>query len=273
MIDLKFYVASIVAVFLALALGILLGSVIVGQQGEPISQKLVKSIEADIEKVRTENQLLSRENQEINKFLNEIYSYLIKNRLLNEKIGLVYFDSETEGMVREVKSFLEEASAKVGLVEFDVQTFKTSSLTTTAQNLGLELTPDTSFSTVISFLSSRLTTSTIDLPMILGKLDFLKIKDFGLNDLPFTYLVIFLPRHPGEIDQLAKTDLDQEKTILVVSKSAVESSEPALPNFKPTVIFGIETLPSKVSLVFAFGSSKARLGYGKAHYFLDGKLK
>ncbi len=273
MIDLKFYVASIVAVFLALALGILLGSVIVGQQGEPISQKLIKSIEADIEKVRIENQTLSRENQEINKFLNEVYSFLIKNRLLNEKIGLVYFDSENEGMVREVKNFLEEASAKVGLVEFDLHTFKKSDLTTTAQSLGLELTPDTSFSTVIGFLSSKLTTSTIDLPMTLGKLDFLEIKDFGLNDLPFTYLVVFIPLDQGEIGQLAEANFDHKKVILVVDKAAVEPSAPALPNFKSTVVFGVETLPGKVSLVFAFGSSKARLGYGRTHYFLDGKLK
>lgn len=273
MIDLKFYVASIMAVFLALALGILLGSVIVGQQGKPISEKLIKSIEADIERVRTENQLLSRENQEMNKFLNEVYPYLIKNHLLNEKIGLVYFDSEAEGTVREVKNFLEGASAKAGLVSLDLQAFNKSDLTTTAQSLGFELVQETSLTTVLSSLSSMLTTSTVDSFQRLGKLDFLEVKEFGLKDLPFTYLVFFLPSNPEEVNKLAEVNFDPKKTILVLSKPASESSGQQLPNFSSTVIFGIDTLPGKVSLVFAFGSSKARLGYGRAHYFLDGILK
>jgi hypothetical protein len=273
MIDLKFYVVSIVAVFLALALGILLGSVIVGQQGKPISEKLIKSIEADVERVRAENQVLLKDNQEMNKFLNEAYPLLIQGRLVNEKIGLVYFDSEAEEEAKELKDFLRKASARVGLVKFDLEAFSRAELTPTAQTLNLNINQETSFTLVAESLFSKLTTSTVDFPVQLEKLEFLEVKDFGLKDLPFDYLVFFLPSQPERLGQLAKANFDSGKVVMVLDRSAAESPTLTLPDFNSTLIFGIDTLPGKVALVFAFNTRKARLGYGKSHYFSGGTPK
>lgn len=267
MIDLKFYVVSIVAVFLALALGILLGAIIVEQQGKPISERLIKSIEADVEKVRLENQVLSKENQEINKFLAEAYPYLIKGRLLKKKVGVVYFGTEAEEEAMEIKDFLEKASAQVGLVKFDLETFNSSDLTQTAQSLGLEVSQETSFSQVVETLSSKLTSSTADLPVKLEKVNFLAVKDYSLKDLPFDYLVLLLPSEQEKLRQLAKVNFDPLKTLIVLNRATAESPTITLPGFNSTLIFGIDTLPGKVALVFAFGGGKARLGYGKSHYF------
>ncbi len=267
MVDFKFYFISIIAIFLALSLGILLGSVIVGQQEQPISEKLIKSIESDVERVRLENQLLVKENKEKDQFIKEAYPLLIKGRLTEAKVCVIYFSPADRKLVDNISSFLREASARSGLVEFDFDVFSQADLTETSGLLAVKSQSETSFAVVFSELLARLTTPTPDLPSIFSRLDFIELRNFKISDLPFDFVVLVLPYDNFKLKQLSQVKLPAG-SVVVLDRKLADSNEVTLPSFSSTMVYGVDTLPGKVALVFSLGGQRARLGYGQDQYFL-----
>lgn len=97
MIDLRYHIASIVAVFLALALGILIGSTIVGDNLIVEQQKkMIDRLEEQFYALRESETILSTENQRQSKIIGNYENYsqtllppLLKGRLQDSQIGVV----------------------------------------------------------------------------------------------------------------------------------------------------------------------------------------
>ena len=90
MIDLRYHIASIVAVFLALALGILIGSTIVSDNLIVEQQKkMIDRLEEQFYALRDSEAVLTAENQRQSKIISnyENYSQTLLTSLVNGKLG------------------------------------------------------------------------------------------------------------------------------------------------------------------------------------------
>ncbi|NCO66071.1 MAG: hypothetical protein COW32_04715 [Candidatus Aquicultor secundus] len=90
MLDMRYHIASLVAVFFALAIGILLGTVIV-DKGVLVNQQqaLVKRIETNFNELREENRMLRDEVGEQRKFATQVIPLAIEGRLDKQNVGVI----------------------------------------------------------------------------------------------------------------------------------------------------------------------------------------
>ncbi|MHB1125709.1 MAG: copper transporter [Bacillota bacterium] len=117
--NLKYHITSLVAVFLALGIGILTGSAVIGSDVYVSEQKqIVDRLERDFEYLREQNRLSQQEvaafrsaSDNYQKFAEEIIPELIKDRLKDMQLAVI----ETNGYsdVEDMLGSLKVAGAKV----------------------------------------------------------------------------------------------------------------------------------------------------------------
>ena len=113
MFDMRYHIASLVAVFLALTVGLLLGSLIADKGVLADRQeKLVESIRADVSKINEENVALRTKLEDVQAFQDEVLPVAIKNRLLDKQVMIVGMRGGQEEQVNSIKKALELAGAK-----------------------------------------------------------------------------------------------------------------------------------------------------------------
>ncbi len=113
MISLRYHIVSLVAVFLALALGIVVGSTVL-QEGT------VSVLRATSDRVREESDRNSRENVALKQEVSRLQSFgatvlpdLVRDRLKGRSVVLVDTDKVDSGMRDSVRKVLEDAGAEV----------------------------------------------------------------------------------------------------------------------------------------------------------------
>jgi hypothetical protein len=113
MINFRFHLVSLVAVFLALGLGILVGSTVV-------DQKIVDRLDRDIDRVSKENaerreanKRLSQENAQLREFLDAVAPYADDARLDGQSIAVVAEDGVDGDDVKDAAQALRDAGAEV----------------------------------------------------------------------------------------------------------------------------------------------------------------
>jgi hypothetical protein len=112
-ISLRYHIVSLVAVFLALALGIVVGSTVL-QEGT------VSVLRATSDRVREESDRNSRENVALNQEISRLQSFgatvlpgLVRDRLKGRSVVLVDTDKVDSGTRDSVRKVLEDAGAEV----------------------------------------------------------------------------------------------------------------------------------------------------------------
>jgi hypothetical protein len=117
MFDLRYHVASLAAVFLALIIGIVVG-VGISDRGLVDSTK-TKLLESQV--TRLQNQVSQSANQAAKQthqsqaaktFIDETYPVLVRNRLRGKKIAVVFVGSEASGVSGAISSALTDAGAQ-----------------------------------------------------------------------------------------------------------------------------------------------------------------
>ena len=113
MISLRYHIVSLVAVFLALALGIVVGSTVL-QEGT------VSVLRATSEQVRQQSERNSRENVALKQEISRLQSFgttvlpeLVQDRLKGRSVVLVDTDKVDSGLRDGVRKVLEDAGAEV----------------------------------------------------------------------------------------------------------------------------------------------------------------
>jgi hypothetical protein len=113
MINFRFHLVSLVAVFLALGLGILVGSTVV-------DQKIVDRLDSDIARVshenadrRDANKKLSQENAQLRQFLDDVAPYAGDGRLDRVSVAIVAEAGVNDGDVKATAQALQAAGAEV----------------------------------------------------------------------------------------------------------------------------------------------------------------
>ncbi|MCL6471976.1 MAG: copper transporter [Firmicutes bacterium] len=118
MLDMRYHVASLIAVFLALAIGILLGTVIV-DKGVISNQQsaLVKRIEANFTALRDENRSLKAELYQKREFENKSFPVVVQNKLSDTKVIIISTGTLSDGsLISNIADDLKKAGAATNTV-------------------------------------------------------------------------------------------------------------------------------------------------------------
>jgi len=117
MFDLRYHVASLAAVFLALIIGILVG-VGISDRGLVDSAKTkflqdeVASLQQRLDRQATQSTNRSQERQAAQTFINETYPALVRNRLKNKQVAVVFVGSVDGGTRSAVERTLADSGAQ-----------------------------------------------------------------------------------------------------------------------------------------------------------------
>jgi hypothetical protein len=117
MFDFRYHALSLVAVFLALAIGLLLG-VAIGDQGlvSSAERDIRSSLRRDVRDARNESDRLRGELNEEKQLEQRLYPLMTGGRLPGGRIGIIAFGSVPDNVVRNVRDGLAPTGGTLGSV-------------------------------------------------------------------------------------------------------------------------------------------------------------
>src|SRR6478609_1901093 len=89
MVNFRFHIVSLIAVFLALGLGILVGSTVVDQVIVDRLDREISSVSHESNQLKDENRALKSEVAQLNEFLQKSSAYAVEKRLNNVPVAVV----------------------------------------------------------------------------------------------------------------------------------------------------------------------------------------
>jgi hypothetical protein len=115
--DFRYHALSLVAVFLALAIGVLLG-VVIGDAGLVSSAKrdIEASLHEDVKQARAESDRLRGEIRVHQRFEQAVQPLLVGGQLTGRRIGLVFLGPASDETVREVQASIASSGGRLTLV-------------------------------------------------------------------------------------------------------------------------------------------------------------
>ncbi len=123
MFDLRYHVASLAAVFLALIIGILVGAGLAARTDVEDSERRV--LQRQIDDLKRSNDdlvaqadLLERQREAADNYMNATYLTVINGRLRGKRVALLFVGQSDQDALRAVEQTLEDSSAP-GLVELE----------------------------------------------------------------------------------------------------------------------------------------------------------
>jgi hypothetical protein len=113
MINFRFHIVSLIAVFLALGLGILVGSTVVDQVIVDRLDREISSVSHESNQLKSDNSKLSDQQSKLNDFLKKASAYAVENRLTAVPIAIVAEKGIDPGAVGAVLASVRAAGATV----------------------------------------------------------------------------------------------------------------------------------------------------------------
>ena len=113
MFDFRYHALSLVAVFLALLIGLLLG-VAIGDKGlvSSAEHNVRNSLRADVRSAQSQSAKLRSQLDDEKRFQDAVYPLLVENRLSGQRIVLVALGDLPDGTIRSVRDALQGTGAQ-----------------------------------------------------------------------------------------------------------------------------------------------------------------
>jgi len=121
----RYHATSLIAVFLAIAVGILIGAALGGDTIDNTRQDLENSLTGNLQDARQRAEDLNVELGRANEFSNRVYPVLVRDQLRGKRIGLVAFGDLPGDVYAAIEQALEPTGARlvaVGVVREPVDT-------------------------------------------------------------------------------------------------------------------------------------------------------
>ncbi len=117
MFDFRYHALSLAAVFIALAVGLLLGVTIGDEELVSSARDDVRdSLATDVEEARDEAGDLRERLDAQSQFAEEVYPLLVGSQLPDRRIGLVFLGDPSQQIIARTREALEPTGAELGLV-------------------------------------------------------------------------------------------------------------------------------------------------------------
>lgn len=115
MYNLRYHVASLVSVFLALALGLILGGLVVDKTSTIGQSAIVNGIKQEFASIRKENAQLDAELETYRTFADDLGTQAAENTLSGKTIGIIGLDVKADDMARKAVATAGGKSVQVTL--------------------------------------------------------------------------------------------------------------------------------------------------------------
>lgn len=270
MFDIRYHIISLVAVFLALTIGILLGSVIV-DKGVLVKQQkaLVESLEARQNDLQENNRLITQENNSLKKFQDEALS-VIDGKLKDKRIAVIVTTDVLEADRSDLAKSLEQAGARTSFLDTStfLKNFKNEATRKKLANFFPEtdLSKDDLKAKVFEKVATEISAPSDK--AFLSELSKLELIDSqGMEDLPVEQ-VIFFGGTQSTKSNIAELDIPliQQLKGLGMRIIGVEESEAKTSYIETyqqegiSTVDNIDQVPGKIALVYVLLGQDGRFG-------------
>src|ERR1700712_1176594 len=89
MINFRFHIASLIAVFLALALGVVMGSTVIDRAIVDGLRDRINTVEKNRDAERAENSQLKAERDSLNQYAEQSAPWAVDNQLLDQSVAII----------------------------------------------------------------------------------------------------------------------------------------------------------------------------------------
>lgn len=271
MFDMRYHIASLVAVFLALTVGLLLGSLIADTGVLAKRQeKLVDSIRGDINKINEANVTLRTEVKELQGFQDEVLPIAIRNRLVDRKVMIVAMRDGQEDTVNGIKKALETAGAQVYPLNIGTAglNFADKNLVTRlGDKFGVVNVQGGDFERLFwPRLAAELAGGQTS-PALIAELTAMSLIKIDPGALPVDNIVVLAPadKKAGSRDALLLEALLQIDSVRVIGVETSDTKPSRMAAYKlrdVSTIDDIQTVPGKISLVYLLENREVTAHYG-----------
>ena len=270
MFDMRYHIASLVAVFLALTVGLLLGSLIADKGVLADRQEqLVESIRADVNNINEENAALRVKLKEVEGFQEEVLPVAIKNRLLDKRVMIAGMRAGQEDTVNSIRKALELAGAQTYFLQIKTSRLNFSDKKLVARlgvKFGAEAVDGGAFETLFwSRLAAEL--SGKEPPALIGELTAMGLIEVEPGALPLDNIVILAPgeKEVSHRDALFVEALVQLGGVRAVGVETGDTKPSRVAAYKlrnVSTVDNIETVPGKISLVYLLENRELTAHFG-----------
>lgn len=121
----RYHATSLIAVFLALAVGVVIGAALGGDTIDRTRENLERSLTGNLQDARDRADELSVELGQANEFSSRVYPVLVRDQLLGRRIGVLAFGDLPDGTLGAIEDALEPTGGRlvaVGVVREPVDT-------------------------------------------------------------------------------------------------------------------------------------------------------
>lgn len=162
MINFRFHLVSLVAVFLALTIGIVVGATIVNQRSIDLLNNRLNTVERNAEKQRSANDELSTKAKQLGSYLETAAPYVVEGRLTGVPVVVVAERGVDRGTVRSLVTLLQDAGADTPAIVWLQSKWlldKPDDRTTLGEIVGVDATSGTLRDRALDALAHRLGTA------------------------------------------------------------------------------------------------------------------
>lgn len=145
MIDFKYYIVTVTAIFAALFAGLILGSSISTNEVVKAQQEsLIKSIRSDLSKLRMELSSKEKELEELSEYVAKSKDWILAEKMNGKTIYIITFSDVKKPMEKEVIQTLQNAGGKTVSITIDLNSLKGKDTTFVSSLIELSYSPQIS---------------------------------------------------------------------------------------------------------------------------------
>ena len=277
-IDLKTHIYSLVAVFLALGIGILLGTglgSVLNQEQKNIITRLESDFNRYLEEKKALQSTIQQKNRELEmekQFDRYILSYLIQDHLLGRKIAIIRTSDEFKShLIKEITSTLEMAGAKVKSVTQFLPLIVTA---TPEQRTELAQAFQVSQPEALTQEVMKKVCEEIILGVNQEKLNFLQERDYihlwGSYNQAVDTVIILGGASEEAKNFVTKIDLPlinalKKYKISIIAGETMQTNVSYIPQYRKksiVTIDNLDTIPGQVAMVYSLSKGIRHGNYG-----------
>jgi len=274
MLTWRYHLLSLVGVFLALGLGVLVG-ISVSDTGmlETSQDVLVQDIQNDLDGLRTENSQLSRDRATNVRFQDDSFPFIVGGRLQGKRIAIVASASAGDEVVRKLTSAIHAAGGQVTSTtvlnpRFDLQAATARIRTDLKSDPTLAAVDDASMPTVVGRQLAKDISKGGGVKLLAPLQGIMVDSTNGNYDIPVD-AVVFVTRADNE-QAAAYTDFEKifllslkDLNVSVVGAEPQDAPVSEIPLYQSVDVSSVDNLDSRigqVSVVYVLSGEKGTFG-------------
>jgi hypothetical protein len=113
MINFRFHVVSLIAIFLALALGVVIGAGVIDRGVVDALDNRLNTVEARSDRIKSDNDRLTGENEQLRGVIDDLQPFAVDSRLTGDELGVVAVRGVDGDRTKAVVTAAQQADATV----------------------------------------------------------------------------------------------------------------------------------------------------------------